>query len=282
MKQNHFPKKILFLVVIIISTFTLVLFVNYYLDPNNTPIGTTELEPIYFNYQVVNVYPHDESAFTQGLVFENGILYEGTGLKGKSTLRRVELETGNVTQIHFLSSDFFGEGITIFEDKIIQLTWKNNLGFVYEKNSFELLQTFNYSTLGWGSSTEGWGLTHNNKMLIMSVGNETLYFLNPQTFQIVNQIEVYDQEDPITMLNELEYINGSIYANIWQKDLIAKINPQTGKVIGWIDFSGLKDMLNQTNYDVLNGIAYNPNTETLFITGKNWSKLFEIKLVSKK
>ena len=191
----------------------------------------------------------------------------------------MDLKTGNVLQIYFLSSDFFGEGITIFEEKIIQLTWKNNLGFVYKKDSFELLETFNYSNLGWGSLTEGWGLTNDDETLIMSVGNETLFFLNPITFQVKNQIDIYDKNGPVTMINELEYINGSIYANIWQKDVVAIINPQTGNVTAWIDLTGLKDLVNQTTRDVLNGIAYDPNEDRLFVTGKLWSNLFEIKLV---
>ncbi|MBT8171785.1 glutaminyl-peptide cyclotransferase [Candidatus Bathyarchaeota archaeon] len=274
--------KVILLLLIVTITLIIILVINSHLDPNNISIDPVESELVNYTYQIIDVYPHDESAFTQGLVFENGFLYEGTGLKGRSTLRRVEIETGIVTQIHSLSAEFFGEGITIFEDKIIQLTWKNNIGFVYEKTSFELLQTFNYSTLGWGSSTQGWGLTHDNNNLIMSVGNETLYFLNPQTFNIESQIDVYNQEKPVKMLNELEYINGSIYANIWQEDIIAKINAKTGVVTGWIDFSSLKDLLNQTDYDVLNGIAYNPNKKTLLVTGKNWSKLFEIKLVPEK
>jgi glutamine cyclotransferase len=220
---------------------------------------------------IVNEYPHDQTAFTQGLVFEDGVLYEGTGLYGQSTLRRADVETGDVTKLYSLSDNFFGEGITVFDDRIIQLTWKSGKGFVYDKNSFELLSEFEYST-------EGWGITHNGTSLIMSDGTSTLYFLDPETFQTVDQIEVHDKE-PVTRVNELEYINGSVYANIWQTDNIAIINPQTGNVTGWIDLTGLKVLVNQTTRDVLNGIAYDPNEGRLFVTGKKWSKLFEIQLV---
>ena len=281
MKQKIFSTKIILSIIVILFILAIIL-LNYYINSNIEPTEPFNLEPVNYTYQIINIYPHDDLAFTQGLVFENGFLYEGTGLRGKSTLRRVDLKTGNVLQIHNLSSDLFGEGITIFEEKIIQLTWKNNLGFVYNKDSFELLETFNYSNLGWGSLTEGWGLTNDDETLIMSVGNETLFFLNPKTFQVKNQINVYDKNGPVTMINELEYINGSIFANIWQKDVVAIINPQTGNVTGWIDFSDLKYMLNQVSYDVLNGIAYNPNNQTLFVTGKNWSKLFEVNLDVKK
>lgn len=267
-RQNVIIISIL-LVVITVSSVAFLLN-NNPVDPITPPYKP---ETTYYTYQIVNVYPHDESAFTQGLVIENGILYEGTGLKGQSTLRRVNLETGNVTQLHSLSDDLFGEGITVFEDRIIQLTWTSRKGFVYEKNSFEPLQTFNYST------EEGWGLTHNGSTLIMSVGNETLYFLHPETFQIVSQVDVYDNKGPVYDLNELEYINGSVYANIWQEDTIAIINPQTGNVTGWIDLTGLKDLVNQNTGDVLNGIAYDSNENRLFVTGKKWSKLFEIQLV---
>ena len=236
-------------------------------------IGTdTVVYTVSFNYTytVVNVYPHDKTAFTQGLIFEDGVLYEGTGRYGQSTLRRVELETGNVTQLYSLPDQFFGEGITIFDDKIIQLTWKSGKGFVYDKSSFDLLQEFTYST-------DGWGITHDGSRLIMSDGTATLYFLDPETFQIIGQVEVYDEE-PVTMLNELEYIHGMVYANIWLDEKIAIINPQTGQVTGWIDLEGLKEAENQ-NADVLNGIAYDAEADRLFVTGKLWSKLYEIELV---
>ena len=223
-----------------------------------------------YTYTIVNVYPHDRTAFTQGLVFDAETLYEGTGLLRQSTLRRVDLETGNIAQLYELPDDLFGEGITIFGDKIIQLTWQNHIGFVYDKNSFDLLQNFSYST-------EGWGITHDGTNLIMSDGTANLYFLDPETFQIIDQIEVIDEE-PVTQLNELEYIGKRVYANIWHENKIAIIDPETGQVTGWIDLSGINDAEN-IRENVLNGIAYDQNSERLFVTGKRWSKIFEIVLV---
>jgi glutamine cyclotransferase len=229
---------------------------------------------IIYTYNIVNTYPHDRNAFTQGLVFEDGVLYEGTGRFGHSTLRRVELETGGILQIRELSEQFFGEGITIYGDKIIQLTWQSNVGFVYDKYNFELLQEFNYST-------EGWGITHDGTRLIMSDGTSTLHFLDPQTFEEIGQLEVFDNDSPITRLNELEYIQGEIYANVWQTDWVARIAPQTGLVIGWIDLRGLLTAEDRSEpVDVLNGIAYDAEADRLFVTGKLWPKLFEIELIS--
>jgi glutamine cyclotransferase len=222
--------------------------------------------PISYSYSIVNTYPHDENAFTEGLLFDNGVLYESTGLYGSSSLRRVELKTGKILQSYALPSQYFGEGITIFEDKIIQLTWLENKSFVYDKQTFDLLQEFSIST-------EGWGITTDGNRLIMSDGTSTLYFLDPVTFQKIGQVEVHD-EGPIDMLNELEYIHGKVYANIWGEEKIAIINPQTGQVEGWINLSGLQNTLN-----VLNGIAYDATEDRLFVTGKNWPQLFEIKIV---
>ena len=231
-------------------------------------------DAIIYTYNIVNTYPHDRNAFTQGLVFKDDVLYEGTGQYGHSTLRRVELETGDILQMRELSDQFFGEGITIYEDKIIQLTWQSNVGFVYDKYSFELLQGFNYST-------EGWGITHDGTRLIMSDGTSTLHFLNPQTFEEIGQLEVFDNDSPITRLNELEYIQGEIYANVWQTDWVARIAPQTGLVIGWIDLRGLLTAEDRSEpVDVLNGIAYDAEADRLFVTGKLWPKLFEIELIS--
>jgi glutamine cyclotransferase len=262
MKRQHLIIILFCMGLIAACSFTLVLL-------SDSPI---QFEPVQYTYNIVNMYPHDETAFTQGLVFKDGILYEGTGLYGHSTLRSVDLETGTVTQIHDLPDQFFGEGITIFGDKIIQLTWKSGRGLVYDKSSFELLQEFEYPT-------EGWGITHNGSMLIMSDGTATLYFLDPETFQTISQIEVYDK-DPVTLLNELEYINGSVYANIWKEDKIAIINPQMGKVTGWIDLTSIRDFVNQEKIDVLNGIAFDKERDRLFVTGKWWSKLFEIELTT--
>ena len=229
------------------------------------------LEPIYYTYSIVNTYPHDENAFTQGLVYENGSLYESTGLYGNSTLRRVKLETGEILQLYTLPDRYFGEGITIFDDKIIQLTWKEHKGFVYDRHTFDLLQEFSYST-------EGWGITYDGNRLIMSNGTSTLNFLDPETFEKVGQVEVHDTA-PVTKINELEYINGKVYANIWTEEKIAIINPQTGQVEGWIDLSGIQDLENQDVNNVLNGIAYDAKEDRLFVTGKRWPRLFEIKLI---
>lgn len=231
--------------------------------------------PIY-TFHIVRTYVHDREAFTQGLVFDEGILYEGTGLYGKSSLRKVDLETGKVIEKYELPAEYFGEGIAIYEDTIIQLTWQEKTGLVYDKNSFKLLRRFSYPT-------EGWGLTYDGKHLIMSDGSSTLYFLDPRTFTIIGNIKVYENSTPIIRLNELEYVNGKIYANIWQTNKIAIIDPGSGQVSGWIDLSGLitsQDL--SAPIDVLNGIAYDAINDRLFVTGKLWPWLFEIRLVAKK
>jgi glutamine cyclotransferase len=236
--------------------------------------------PVVYTYKVVGAYPHEPNAFTQGLVFENGFLYEGTGLYGKSTLRKVELETGRILQMHKLPAEFFGEGITIYKDKIIQLTYKSNVGFVYNKDSFELLQSFNYPILRPGSEpAEGWGITHDGKNLIMSDGSSTLYFLDTETFEKTGSIKVHDNDVPVSGLNELEYVKGQIFANVWPTERIAIIAPQIGQVIGWIYMNGLLSQQSGQPVDVLNGIAYDAINDRLFVTGKLWPKLFEIKLV---
>jgi glutamine cyclotransferase len=233
------------------------------------PVGS---EPMNYTYSVVNTYAHDSNAFTEGLIFDNGFLYESTGLNGNSTLRRVDLATGNVLQLCSLPDQYFGEGITLVGDKIIQLTWQSHVGFVYDKYTFELLQNFSYPT-------EGWGITYDGSQLIMSDGTANLSFLDPVTFQKTGQVQVHDANGPVGMLNELEYINGKVYANIWLENKIAVINPQTGQVEAWIDLSGIIDQQNLDGNSVLNGIAYDANTGRLFVTGKMWPQLFEIKLV---
>ena len=254
----------------VLITISAVVFLLFCLDSRNP--GTCET----YTYEIINTFPHDQKAFTQGLVFENGVLYEGTGLPGRSTLRKVELETGNILKMHKLSYEFFGEGITIYGDNIIQLTYKENVGFVYNKDTFELLREFNYPT-------EGWGITHNGTHLIMSDGTPTLYFLDPQTFEQVSRIRVYDRNGPVSRLNELEYVEGQIYANIWGIERIAIIASETGRVTGWIDMKGLLARQDYTEYgDVLNGIAYDQKSGRLFVTGKFWPKLFEIKLIPAK
>lgn len=230
--------------------------------------------PVY-GYKVVNIYPHDPEAFTQGLVYADGVLYEGTGLEGKSTLRKVALKTGTVLQLHELPDEYFGEGIAVWGDKIIQLTWETNVGFYYDRRSFTLIDQFYYST-------QGWGLTHDGERLIMSDGSATLYFLEPGTFMEINRLEVTDEHGPVDKLNELEYVRGEIFANVWPGDRIARISPQTGKVLGWIDLAGLLGHYkNNREVDVLNGIAYDAENDRLFVTGKYWPKLFEIKLILK-
>ena len=232
--------------------------------------------PAIYSYRIVRTFGHDPEAFTQGLVFEDGFLYEGTGLFGRSTLRKVELETGNVVKELELAAEFFGEGITIYADKIIQLTLQSNVGFVYNKETFELLREFNYQT-------EGWGITHNGKHLIMSDGTPMLYFLDPETFAQTDKIMVIEQDKLVWGLNELEYIDGQIYANVWPSERIARIDPTTGHVIGWIDLKGLSAGQDDGDLDaVLNGIAYDSVNKRLFVTGKNWAKLFEIKLTGPK
>jgi len=236
------------------------------------PSINTNVIPVY-TYQVFNTYPHDQSAFTEGLVFEDGVLYEGTGLYEYSNLRRVELETGKLLQVRELPNQYFGEGITIYKNKIIQLTWKSHLGFVYDKYNFELLQEFNYPT-------EGWGITYDGNYLIMSDGTSTLHFLDPETFEEISQLEVYENDIPVIKINELEYVQGEIFANIWLTDRIARINPLTGQVTGWIDLKGIlspEDCSGEV--DVLNGIAYDVKNNRLWVTGKFWPKLFEIELI---
>jgi len=235
---------------------------------NNKPAYSTAL---HYTYSVVNVYPHDTSAFTEGLVFDGGFLYESTGLYGNSTLRRVDLETGGVLQLLNLQPQYFGEGIAVVGDKIVQLTWQSHKGFVYGKAGFGLLQEFEYPT-------EGWGLTYDGKRLIMSDGTANLYFLDPVTFQRVGQVTVHDT-GPVTGLNELEYINGTVYSNVWREEKIAVINPQNGQVTAWIGLTGIQDLKDQDPNDVLNGIAYDASGDRLFVTGKMWPHIFEIKLI---
>ncbi len=222
-------------------------------------------------YRVVQTYPHDPTAFTQGLIFVDGALYEGTGLNGQSSLRRVELETGRVLQQRDLAPEYFGEGITLFGDRIFQLTWQSHVGFVYDRTSFAPVGTFSYPT-------EGWGLTHDGRRLIMSDGTATLRFLDPATLRETGSVEVRDEHGPVLRLNELEYVEGEILANVWQTDRIARIDPATGRVTGWIDLTGLKPATDRP-IDVLNGIAYDPATKRLFVTGKYWPSLFEIQVV---
>jgi glutaminyl-peptide cyclotransferase len=224
-------------------------------------------------YEVINAYPHDPDAFTQGLIYLDEFLYESTGLYGQSSLRKVELETGEVLQQVNIDDDFFAEGLTYWDDTLVQLTWQEYTGFVYKLDDFQFLREFTYTT-------EGWGLTQNGEQLIMSDGSSTLFFLDSETFEVQNKVTVTDQGQEIMAINELEWVRGEIFANIWQTDDIIRIDPATGVVLGWIDLSGLlPDEERPQQTDVLNGIAYDPNTDRLFVTGKLWPKLYEIKLV---
>ncbi len=224
-------------------------------------------------YRIVHMYPHDATAFTQGLVFVNGMLYESTGLRGQSSLRMVDLASGRVLQKHDLAANYFGEGLTDWKSQLIQLTWQSHIGFVYDTFSFRTLRTFTYP---W----EGWGLTHDSRHLILSDGTAVLHLLDPTTFKPVGEIQVTADGRPVLNLNELEYIHGEIYANIWETNRIARISPATGKVIDWIDLSGLRPpSVQQNDNAVLNGITYDSQHDRLYVTGKLWPTLYEIKLV---
>lgn len=229
--------------------------------------------PVY-GYQVVRTYPHDPNAFTEGLFLRDGFLYESTGLEGASSIRKIVLETGSVENERSISSQFFGEGIIDWKDRLIQLTWKNQLGFVYGIDDFETKGEFRYPG-------EGWALTRDDRRIVMSDGTSRLRFLDPETLKETGGVTVTDEGRPVDQLNELEWVKGEIYANIWQTDRIARIDPATGKVTGWIDLSGLLPDSDRARADVLNGIAYDAKAERLIVTGKLWPRLYEIKLVAK-
>jgi len=232
----------------------------------------TNLQPEVWGYKVVATYPHDVAAFTQGLVMVDGQMYEGTGGKGSSALRRVALETGEVEAEVRLNAPYFGEGIAIMGDRLFQLTWQHGLGLVYDRASFKLLQTFSYTG-------EGWGLTQDGQFLIMSDGTSNLRFLDPKTFRVVKKLTVKWGKQRINSLNELELVNGEIWANIWYDDRIVRISKTDGAVLGWIDLAGLYPRGPQDRERVLNGIAYDSQAGRLFVTGKNWPQLFEIEVV---
>lgn len=265
--RMRFPSAIILLIAITLSLSGCLL----------QPQGEDSLVPAgmlpHMTYEVVNTYPHDPTAFTQGLIYHAGYLYESTGLYGESSLRKVELETGEVLQRVELPANTFGEGLALWEDRLFQLTWQEGIGFIYALTDFAFLGQFTYPT-------EGWGLTHDGHQLIMSDGSHRLYFLNPETLQIVGDVEVYNQGQPVERLNELEYINGEVFANVWLTDKIVRIDPASGEAVGWIDLQGIlpEDLITPST-DVLNGIAYDPEENRLFVTGKNWPLLFEIRLV---
>lgn len=244
--------------------------------PAASPPSSAAAQPAIYGYQVLNVFPHDPTAFTQGLVYQDGIFYEGTGLRGQSTLRRVDPATGEVLQGVRLPDQYFGEGIAVLGDRLYQLTWQENTGFIYDKASFELLGTWNYAG-------EGWGLTTDGQRLIMSDGSHELRFLDPVTMQELGRVAVLDGDGlPVTRLNELEWVEGEVWANVWQTDRIARIDPASGRLLGWIDLTGLlpaEDRAAQ-RVDVLNGIAYDAARDRVFVTGKWWPKLFEIQVTA--
>jgi glutaminyl-peptide cyclotransferase len=232
-----------------------------------------EYQPKWYGYRVLQTYPHDPNAFTQGLIYLDGRLYESTGLRGRSSLRMVDLRTGTVLRQLNLPTQFFGEGLANWRSTLIQLTWTAHIGFVYDRRTFHLLRTFRYEG-------EGWGLTQDGMHIIMSDGTSYLRFLDPRSFREVKRIMVSDRGAAVPDVNELEYIHGSIYANIWQTDRIALISPDDGRVTGWIDLAGLRPITVSANPDaVLNGIAFDSTHDRLFVTGKLWPELFEIRLV---
>ncbi|MGB8130798.1 MAG: glutaminyl-peptide cyclotransferase [Candidatus Angelobacter sp.] len=231
--------------------------------------------PPEYTFKIVRDYPHDPAAFTQGLVYHNGFLYEGTGLNGQSQLRKVRLETGEVVEHVDLSSDYFGEGIAIVKNKVIQLTWQSHIGFVYGLSDFKLLRQFSYHG-------EGWGLASRGNEIFMSDGTAEIRVLDATTLKEKRRFTVRDGAAPIDQLNELEFVEGELFANIWQTDRIARISPQSGKVLGWIDLSGLlSPIYRRRDGAVLNGIAYDSMHKRLFVTGKLWPKIFEIQLMPK-
>lgn len=254
------------------STFLLCLCISTLVRPVPQP---AEAKAASYGYRVLHTYPHDPKAFTQGLIYLNGYLYESTGMNGHSSLRKVDLQTGAVLQNYDLPSQYFGEGFTNWKNTLVQLTWKAHTGFVYDLRTFRLLRDFHFDG-------EGWGLTQDGVHIIMSDGSSSLRFLDPQTFQVVRTVKVSDDGIEVHDLNELEYVHGRIYANIWQTDLIAVISLQNGNVLAWVDLSGLRPMSVGGNPDaVLNGVAFDAARNRLFVTGKLWPKLFEIQLVRK-
>lgn len=225
--------------------------------------------------KIINKYPHDKNAYTQGLVYHNGYLYESTGLYGKSTLRQVDIKSGKVIKSINLLPTYFGEGITIFDNKIYQLTWENKKAFIYDLNTFKLLKEFTYPT-------EGWGITTDGKQIIVSDGSNFLTYYDANNFSIINTMMIKQGNKSLYNINEMEMVDGMIYANVYMTDNIVIINPNNGDVVGWVDISLLRQNLDDSsNAEVSNGIAYNPETKTFYLTGKNWSNLFEVVFVEK-
>jgi glutamine cyclotransferase len=247
----------------------------YYEGENSEATARIELvsnvQPKLLQYKIVNTYPHDTAAFTEGLEFYKDTLYESTGQKGSSFFRKYDYKTGKIYKQVDLDSKYFGEGITFLNDKLYQLTWQEKTGFIYNANTLKLEKTFAYD-----KDIEGWGMTNDGKYIYQTDKTEKIWKMDPDTQKMIDYINVYSGESKIKSINELEWINGKIYTNVWQKDAIAVVNPSNGAVEGILDLSGLRKLTKTTPDDVLNGIAYNPKTKTIFVTGKNWDKLFEI------
>ena len=242
--------------------------------PSSSDTASPQEVPTY-TFEVVNSWPHDCKSYTQGLIFYQNLFFESAGQYGESSLRRVEPPTGKVLKKFKVPKEYFAEGIALFQGKIFQLTWESQKGFIYDLDSFKLLGEFTYEG-------EGWGLTHDNHSLIMSDGTNRIRFLDPTSFKTERTISVYDNKRPVSQLNELEYIKGEIYANIWHSNRIVRLDPASGKILGWIDLTGLLTSAGDCNHvDVLNGIAYDEESDRLFVTGKLWPKVFEIRLKRK-
>ena len=233
----------------------------------------SSIEPKLLNYNIVNTFPHDTLAFTEGFEFYRDTLIESTGQKGASHFRKYDYITGKVHKQVNMDSQYFGEGITVINNKIYQLTWQSNVGFIYDASTLKQIKTFPYD-----KPIEGWGMTNDGKHIYQSDGTEKIWKMNPQTQKMEDYINVYTNTNKIKSINELEWIDGKIYGNIWQKDAIAVINPITGAVEGVLNLAGLRSKIKFAGAEVLNGIAYNPKTKTIFVTGKNWDKMFEIRV----
>jgi len=247
----------------------------------NTIILLADKEPTVYNYKIINTYPHDPEAYTQGLEYHDGYLYESTGRKGKSSLRKVALKSGEVVKKIDVAPAYFAEGMTIFGDKIYQLTWQSKKGFIYDLKDFKQIDNFSY-----GQSIEGWGLTNDGEKFIKTDGTEKVWFLDAETCKENGYIEAYSNKQKVKDLNELEFVNGKIYANVWQKNILLIMNPKNGAIEGVADLNGLEREISKTqnldpNDHVLNGIAYDKKGNRLFVTGKHWGKLFEIQLIER-
>ena len=260
---------------LLLSSTTLALAATAEQQKPTKPAAPSAPAPVH-GFKVVRTYPHDRQAFTQGLEFVDGVLYESTGLNGRSGIRKVNLATGEILQVQPLDAAYFGEGITVWKNRIVQLTWQSGIGFVYDRQTLQQQRSFRYTG-------EGWGLTHDGTRLIMSDGSDsgTLRLLDPETLRQVGTLAVKDAGRPVARLNELEFVKGEIFANVWQSERIAVISPSSGRVTGWIDLHGLLDPREAAGIDVLNGIAYDAKGDRLFVTGKLWPRIFEIQIVKR-